>query len=324
MFRQLSKYFGSQKNATRYKPIKHVFFKDPKVAEQLHENGYCVVDFIGEKEITLLSELYAKHHKIEDSQGGIFISTFSKNIAYRKRIWESVNAILENSFNKWFQNYKSNVNTFAVKTPGKLSHFIMHQDVAAIDEEKFSLLNIWIPLQDITPNNGALCIVPRSHNIFSPFRCPTVPPILKNIDKELYRYAIPIYLNAGQAIFFDPRVFHFSGQNSSNQSRVVVQCRICPSESKAIVYFNSQRENEMQVEMWQCPDDYFVTGNAYTENIRPEGCKLIGNRTNLGPLTVEEFEERIKEHEIIIQDNFIPVTESQRDFIREPISENLN
>lgn len=249
----------------------------------------------------------------------MFITTFSNNRAYRRSIHEGVQQILRNSCNEWFHEYTNNINTFAVKTPGKSGYFVMHQDMAAIDEENYSLVNIWLPLQPITPLNGALCVVPQSHRLFSPYRCPTVKNILSDIQQELYAYAVPIYLEVGQALFFDPRIFHFSLPNNSSAERIVAQSRIYPKQADVRVYYKSGRDKmQLEVEAWACPEDYFIDSDAYCGDERPVNCTLLGYQTNPLPVTPRQFKEFSIRHNIKRQDLFDPIVVHQPDFIREP------
>jgi len=320
MFHQLGKYlFGQRKEV--YQPIKHTFFRNPEIADQLHEEGYYVADFLKERERALLNEVYEKHHRLEDQKGGVFFGIFSKDVAYRKQVHNSINQILQETFNQWFKDYKSAVNTFVIKVPGKASQVPIHQDGAAIDESVYSSINIWIPLQEINETNGALHVIPRSHYIFLPYRCATVEPIQKNIDNDLYRYFKPIYLKPGQVLFFDSRMFHYSPPNLSEQNRVIVVCRICPVEAKIVAYYKEPGNPLSNVEMWRCPDDYLIYSDGYNDNLRPEGCELITcKKTGTVSLTAEEFEKR--RSELGINPNYdqdVP-KEGERNFIQEPLS----
>jgi len=69
-------------------------------------------------------------------------------VSSSKNIHDAIHEILANSLDKWFHDYKD-INPFVIKTPGKSSGVPIHQDVAAIDEDKYSTTNVWIPLQSI-------------------------------------------------------------------------------------------------------------------------------------------------------------------------------
>ena len=276
-----------------------------------------MVDFVEQDQVSSLIELYRVEHNLSNENGGMFLSTFSKDIEYRRRIHARTHDILLKSFNKFFVNYDDNINSFAIKTPGKKSHFVIHQDVAAIDETKHSLLNIWTPLDNVILDNGPLFVIPGSHRIFSPYRCPTVPSIISNLQSELYKYAIPVYLNLGQAIFFDPRVVHFSTPNLSTKDRVVIQSRIYPHEANVVVYYNGDVNNKNRVEKYNCPKDYFIYGSAYNDDSRPEGCVFDGFYSYPNPISRRDFEKLKVRFNLKEQMQFIDPNTHQV-FIKEP------
>jgi len=317
MFNHIVKLFTSTNK--EYALVRHTFFRDDAITEKLHKEGYCVVDFIDETQLNKLKKLYKEHHDLKDEKGGAFFGMFSKDISYRKIVNETVNEILGNTFNKWFVNYKTAVNTFVIKVPGQLSYVPIHQDGAAIDELKYSSINIWIPLQTIDEQNGAMQVIPRSHHIFLPYRCASVEPIQKNIEQELYPYFYPIYLKAGQALFFDSRMFHYSNPNLSATDRIAVVCRICPSEAPIVAYYKDNNNENGMVEMWECPSDYLITSDGYNDNIRPDGCRLVKRfKDQIPPLTLERFIEKRNALGITDNKNFIVPTAGNRNFIQEP------
>lgn len=316
MFQKLKKYFSSEKEERIYKPVKHIFFRNPEITQALHNQGYYIVDFLNEKERQQLLDVYKKYHTAKDDGGGAFWGVISKNIH------DAEQEILGSHLDQWFHDYK-NVNAFVVKTPGKSSQVPVHQDVAAIDEFKYSNVTVWMPLQAINTVNGALYIIPRSHHIFVPYRCATIDPLTKDIESILYPYFIPLYLEPGQALFFDSRMFHYSPPNLSDQSRVVAVSRIFPKEADYVTYYKEKTEDS-KIEMWRCPDDYLMHNNTYDETLRPPGGKFIKHRyVNTHPLTAEEFEERRAELEIVPQSKPASQDEGQRSFMHEPVRKKI-
>lgn len=281
-----------------FQPIRHRFFRNSELADVIHKQGYAVVDFIEQQDIRLLMEVYRQHtdsdlYKVkfeEESTGndGAYMGVISR------RTHDSINAILQSTFDKWFYNYWSAVNAFAVKTPGNAGTVPVHQDVADLDETKFSTISIWLPLQDMNESNGTLHIIPRSHHIFLPYRSNSIAPYTQQIENLLLPYYIPIHIKAGQALLFDSRLFHYSPPNFSGQNRVITLCRICPVGAQLISYFRLPDTNE--IEMWSCPNDYLIHSENHEETGRPTGGKLLWKRTiDIAPLTAEKFKIRAEQ-----------------------------
>jgi hypothetical protein len=286
MLKKIISLFCGTSRTRSFPLIKHTFFRDANIAALIYEQGFYITDFISASEVAELKASYTQYHEKKNKTAGAFFGEISKEIHYKNT------SILASVLDQWFVNYKSIVSAFVVKTPGPTSAVPIHQDNAAIDEEKFSSINVWIPLQDINETNGAMFVVPKSHHIFFPFRCATIAPFSKNIETLLAPYFIPLYLKAGQAIIFDSRMFHFSLPNLSNDTRVVAICRICPNEAKVMAYYKESNKTNNKIEIWQCPDDYLIYSESHNDTIRPKNSQFIGHKyINSSPLIVDEFEQ---------------------------------
>lgn len=281
--------FRNSFNDRAYKIVKPSFFKSEKIADIIYRNGYYITDFLSKREIEKLKKSYSAFHLNRKGGEGAFFGEISKEI-------HNANAeILSHIYDEWFVNYKSIVNAFVVKTPGAASVVPIHQDSASVDEEKYSSINLWIPLEDISAHNGVMYVIPKSHHIFLPYRCATIDPISKNIEHVLLPYFIPLFLKAGQALIFDSRLFHYSSPNLTNETRVVAISKICSQEAKVIAYFRDNNANHNKVEVWQCPDDYLIYSESHNDTIRPRFSKQLGYKNpNVRPLTESEFEKRRK------------------------------
>lgn len=285
MFKKLIDLFFQSFGPLKYRPVKHTVFRNSTIANHLHKKGYEVVNFIDKNEIELLLDLYKNSTKPDNNGKGVFFPILNQEVQ------KAIGDILSSSFDRWLQNFKS-INAFAVKTSGETSKLDLHQDLAVIDEEKHSAVAIWIPLQDIDSYNGAIHLIPKSHYVFSPYRCGTIAPIFKNIENELAPYFIPIYLKKGQALLFDSRLFHYSAPNVSGKDRIVVVCRIYPASSDFITYYTIGKGGISAIEMWKRSENYLINKNENVgESNRPENCELLGYRyANTNPLTKKEFE----------------------------------
>lgn len=299
MFKEIVRFLLSKSREEAYKPMPHTFFRVPEIAKQLHEQGYYIADFINEKECKQLLEVYQRHEKKEVYEVQFDQQNPEKNGAYMgvisKNVHDSINQILKPTFDKWFVDYYSAVNAFAVKTSGNAGKVPIHQDVSDLDELRYSTISIWLPLQDMSSENGTLQVVPRSHFIFLPYRASTINPYTKNIESEIMPYFTPLYLKAGQALLFDSRLFHFSPPNLSGKNRVITLCRICPTGAPIINYYSDPQATDGCIEMWQCPDDYLIYTENHDGNQRPINGQLIKRiKANLAPLSADDFEQKRK------------------------------
>ncbi|MEM8737843.1 MAG: phytanoyl-CoA dioxygenase family protein [Planctomycetota bacterium] len=107
----------------------------------------------------------------------------------------------------------------AVKAAGGGGAFSYHQDNNYTPHDPaMGSLNIWVALVDMTPENGCLEVIPRSHlgGQLPSVTAPEGHQVLE-VDTETL---VPIRMRAGDAIAFTRWTVHGSGQNQTEQPRV--------------------------------------------------------------------------------------------------------
>ncbi|HEV7301097.1 MAG TPA: phytanoyl-CoA dioxygenase family protein [Tepidisphaeraceae bacterium] len=109
----------------------------------------------------------------------------------------------------------------AVKAGGGGGTFHYHQDNNyTVHEPAIGSINIWVALVDMTPENGCLQVIPRSHlcgQIKS--RNSDDGDGHQQIDVDLNE-CLPIRMRAGDAVAFTRWTVHGSGPNHTNEARV--------------------------------------------------------------------------------------------------------
>ncbi len=245
-----------------WKPVPHRVFKDATLAQTIHEKGYAVLPFLNPEQVSQLKELYKREHSIKAENGAMFYTLYSKDHAYRKRIHDTIAEIVKPLFEVHFKDYKNVVNIFINKISGTESGFYTHQDTTALDEFKYSPLSIWIPLQDIGPDNGALGLIEKTHWFFSPYRGISFPFPFSKINDTVKNYLKPVYLKAGEALIFDPRIVHNSFTNTSGSDRIVALCGIFPKDAELITCFKEKAPGS-KIELIKHEDSYLLKNESF-------------------------------------------------------------
>lgn len=236
----------------------HTIFKDNLLADEIHENGYKVVDFASEEQINSLKNFYENEHLIEESEGGMFYSLYSQQLAYRRKTNDYISETLKPSIERFFKDYKEVVNSFIVKLPGPKSQFFIHQDTTGLDEFKYSPLSVWLPMDDVNEENGCVCLVPKSHHFFGPYRGISFPSEFEEIKDVVAKFLIPIELKKGQALIFDPRVVHNSVSNVSDSPRIVSLTGLFPKEAGFVHCYSDMSKDEKEIEFYKQDDDFLL------------------------------------------------------------------
>lgn len=271
-----------------YKP--HTFIKEEAFRNEIEEYGYKVIGNIGKDTLGKLLDLHQSLHSIKTSEGAMFYSIYSQDLEYRKKVHESISAIVAPILDSYFEEYKNVINSFIIKSPGNKSEFALHQDSSILDESKYSQLSLWIPLQDTNLQNGTLCVVPKTHKIFLPYRGVSIKPPYQNYESLIRAYLLPINLNAGDILAFDYRLVHYSPANLSKNDRVVVMCGIFDKHAKFEVAY--QENENSPIEIFQQDDDYLLSNLDFhlACDCRPEtGKKIKEESMNMNLMSEDKF-----------------------------------
>ena len=272
-----------------WEPVPHWYVKDEYLRNELHTTGYVIKQLFEPAEIAQLKELYQATHKFVNDEGGMFYSVYSQDLAYRQRVHNEIGTLVKPKLDQLMADYKVMLNSFIVKASGPKSEFYVHQDTTGLDEFKYSQLIVWMPLEDITESNGAMCVIPRSQYIFSPYRSISFPPPYQEVQSALRKYFIPLYLKAGEVVIFDNRIVHYSMPNLSGVERVVAISGVFPAEAKLITCFKEPAEPS-KIELIEHEDDFILTNPNFLVDctLRPATGKTIDIVTDKYPMMNEE------------------------------------
>lgn len=264
--------------APHWEPIRHTFLKNDALAEPLHDKGYVVADRLDDSTLNQLRDLYRQLHNFNTPEGGMFYSVYSQDLDYRKNVHEGIAEVLKPVYDSLFKDYRSVLNSFIVKVAGPNSEFSLHQDSTGLDETKYSCLSVWIPLQDTDTHNGAMCVVPYSHRMFSPYRGISFPQPFDGIADTVRKYLQPINLKAGDVLLFDNRLVHNSVANLSDSDRIVVMSGIFPSEAKLLSVYKDPEVANSRIELIEQAEDYLLTYPNFFHDChcRPETGHSVG------------------------------------------------
>ncbi|MEX0810945.1 MAG: phytanoyl-CoA dioxygenase family protein [Chitinophagales bacterium] len=253
-------------------------FQDERHQEEFEKNGFIALPFFNEGEIKELTELYHRLHP--EDEKGFFPSTFSKDKAYRQTADKEIKRICERSIEKYCKDIKVVCGSFIVKNPGPESGMCVHQDMSLVDESRFTGINIWVPLCDLSIKNGAIFVLPGSHRLFPTYRGSSIPEFFSPVKEEdLLDYMQPLLLKAGEAVFFDQSIMHYSPPNYSDKLRIVTNTYFTHKDTEFRTYYwNKEEHGDAKLEAFAQDDDFMTNFEQFGENIqdRPKVGKSLG------------------------------------------------
>ncbi len=250
-------------------------FRDENHQRDFEKNGFIILPFYDIQEINELDALYHRLHPKDEK--GFFPSTFSNDKNYRNEADSEIKRIGNRSIEKYCCDIKVVCGSFIVKSPGPESGMCVHQDISLVDESRFTGINIWVPLIDLTIENGTLFVLPGSHRIFPTYRGSSIPEFFSPVMDDMIDYMQPVIIKAGEAVFFDQSIIHYSPPNFSNGIRIVTNTYFTHQSSEFRTYY-WDKNNANQVEAFAQDDNFMTNFEQFGENIkdRPKVGKSLG------------------------------------------------
>ena len=250
-------------------------FKDQETQLLFEKDGFVVLPFYTQEEINELDEIYHRLHPKDEH--GFFPSTFSKDKNYRAKADEEIRRIGSRSIDQYCLNIKVVCGAFIVKNIGVDSGMCVHQDMSLVDESRYTGINIWVPLVDLTIENGAIFVLRGSHRMTPTYRGSSIQECFSPVMNEVIDFLEPVLVKAGEAVIFDQSIIHFSPPNFSDNIRIVTNTYFTHKEAEFRTYYWNEEFGDHVEEFVQ--DDSFMTNfEQFGENIqhRPKVGKSKG------------------------------------------------
>jgi Phytanoyl-CoA dioxygenase (PhyH) len=134
-----------------------------------------------------------------------------------------------------------------------------HQDWTYTDERVVRSVFFWCPLDDADAHNGTLNVIPGSHRWTSGLRPSRSVVATEHIQSLFDGRAVPVELEAGTALAFDPALLHGSGPNRSPRPRPAITVGAAPVGTP-LVHFHERSSGAL---VGAQVDDAFFTEHEY-------------------------------------------------------------
>jgi hypothetical protein len=234
-------------------------FKNPQLEEEFTRNGYAMIKgFLSEGEVAKLFDLFSSLYTGDATQQGFWNSLYNIDREKGLEVSKEILAVLQSHIEEHFENYCTPIGTFMVKRPNPESASDIHRDYSSLDETEFQYRNLWIPLVDVTADNGALFVLEGSHKIFNQVLPMFTPWPYEHHRDLLHRHIKTILANAGDLVVYQDRTLHGSKPNFTDKPRPVVHLGIFPPEAQLCYHhLNENRE----VEVYHVSQEFYFKGN---------------------------------------------------------------
>ena len=135
-------------------------------------------------------------------------------------------------------------NCIMTKHPGHSSATLWHQDIRYWSFDRPELISVWLALGEETRQNGALQIIPGTHEMeIDRGRLDSALFLRPELEENqaLIRRAESIVLAEGDALFFHCRSFHAAGMNLTDQLKISVVFTYHTGDNKPVSGTRSAR-----------------------------------------------------------------------------------
>ena len=252
-------------------------FKDDAMQAKFERQGFVVVPFLEEKELAFLNELFDELHPQLPSGAGFVSGSYSNDLDYKKKASNTITQLFSKQYERLLVNYQPFGAAFLFKMPSQNSELGIHQDWTIVDEEKYVALNCWVPLTDITEQNGALHVLPGSHySKIKTRRAPTIPFFFSGNESEVIPHTIPFYVKAGEAVILNQSVIHFSPPNRSDKIRKAITAGV--KTKNAPMLFHYKKKDSNKVIQYKMPEDFLIRFEDFATSIFEE--PVLGEKIN--------------------------------------------
>lgn len=214
-------------------------FRDSLVQDHFGRYGWVKVDLLNQEEVSRLNDGFAMlcHHFSE----GFDTTAIMADPKIKSLAKELIRPIFIEKTKKIFVDCDIFAESFVSKGCAKDS-LPFHQDWSFVEEDQgFATATIWSPLVDVSPSNGTIEVVSKTH------RLPRRPRLVIGHDypyaafqSVLQQNAQPVSAKAGEAVIWDGALFHGSSPNLTNELRPVAAALVFPSEARTVLYYSGQ------------------------------------------------------------------------------------
>jgi len=285
-------------------PKKNNIFLNTQYELALQQTGFILAGNIGRKTLKRLIAIYKQKHFFLKQQSGIFSSLYSDDVHYRKDLHSALQQELQPIYDTIFKDYKSIGNYVITKFPGPQSTFDIHQDTTILDENSYTPLNVWIPLQDTDISNGCLSMVSKSHLFAAPYRGASFAGQFAHLSQEIMPYLLPVKMKAGDILVFDNRILHYSAENTSHKPRVTVMSGIQHQDAAILTCY--RKDSSAPIEVFQQPENYLYnyTGFRTVPVVANSGIKVKEKEADVAALKPTDFEKLVAQYQLQRHDAF--------------------
>lgn len=250
--------------------------------------GFAVLDLADRIDVESLLAEFAAIGEVAT------LDYFSSNVHCSRKVARSLDQMLKGRLSGVLQPLLGDVQPFLAafisKGPGGAS-LQYHQDWSYTDERVHRAVVVWIPLVDVGVANGCLQIIAGSHTWTTGPRTDAVESPAESLQAELALLAEPVPLRLGQAVAYDPAIFHGSAANRSDSLRPAAAIAFVPRGGSLI---HVHQTPSGPIDAFEVDDSYYTCEPFRS---RPQG--VVPTRPWAKPVDADALASALRDHRVV-------------------------
>ena len=251
-------------------------FKNRENFNTFSKQGFGSGPYINSTQVIKLQELYNEVENQLHFNKGCNFSLLEKDIALRSYIHDSIIAICKDSLDQKFNDYKIFIAHFIAKKPDPNTFLSLHQDPMFTDQAIHPGIGVWTSLNDVDESTGKFGFVNHGVDVFPPFQAETIPQVFKNNYDPLFENVTELILKAGDCIYFDNRMIHYTYPNLSNKTRVGVTIKIAHKDAENLTLHRMPGQPNAEIKLFNHHDSFYVDSDWIYDSSKEHGDSCLG------------------------------------------------
>ncbi|MEY3442970.1 MAG: hypothetical protein RLZZ519_1251 [Bacteroidota bacterium] len=229
--------------------------RNPAWNKELAEKGFVLIPLLDAANVAELKAFFETHQAAKVER--FYASVHNPDVDFRLRMDAEIQRVLSPLLAELLDEAEALGGSFIAKPKGNPGILPPHADWNIVDERIWRSYNLWIPLVDTTVANGAVHVIPGSHNWLDFYRGPGIGNPFEGLKNEIWSAMQALEMQAGTALLYDHRLLHASPVNTTETLRLACVTGIKP-KAAAMRYYHGK---EGVVNEYAANPAFFMTQN---------------------------------------------------------------
>ena len=238
--------------------MKALEFKNKALIDLFSKKGYVIIDLPDVSVLAELEHLYFQtmHIKPDSFYYSLLQNSPQQNLNIKTRIHE----ILKDTYRHIFDNFVCRSSSYLIKPAHFHEEMFLHRDWSFTDVRQFQVGTLWIPLIDVNKQSGAMYVKAGSQVKDMEYISASIPTRRIPYAQIPLEQLTTLEVARGQAVIFNPQIWHGSFPNETSNDRVVYTTQIYPHEAPFLYFHKDESNNVYQIKL---RDDDFILKNLH-------------------------------------------------------------